>query len=62
MLNAKVCQHIFEITEGLWLFPRFLEPRDVIGVFEAFEHLLVYLDGENDRDGLPFAGDDFRFR
>lgn len=60
-LNPEVYQHIFEIAERLWLFPSFLEPGNVIGIFQSFEHFLVYLNGENDRDGFPFACDDFRF-
>ena len=34
---------------------------DVIGIFQPSEHFLVDLDGENDRDGFPSAGDDLRF-
>ena len=43
------------------LAPCFAEPLDVCGVLHPFEQILVRLDGNNDGDGFPVAGDDLGF-
>jgi hypothetical protein len=60
MLDPEVCQHVFELAEGLRLFPGFLGPCDVIRILQPFEHFLINFDGKDDLDGFSLAGDDFR--
>ena len=62
LLNSEIRQHIIQLAKGLWLLSCFLEPCDVIGIFQALDHLLINFNGQDDRDGLAFSGHDFRFR
>ena len=62
-MMAEVCGPGSVPSNRLWFCLRALRAaRDERGkIMAGFEHILVNLDGEDDRDGFPFAGDDFRF-
>ena len=60
-LDSEIRENLIQLAKGLRLFARFFEPRDVIRIFEPFEHLLINFNRQDDRDGFAFAGHDFRF-
>ena len=59
---AAFSQVVLKRAEGERFGTQLLEVSKIGGIIEPLRHLLIGLDGKDDRNGLAVLEDDFRFR
>ena len=57
----EIGKHVLQGTEVKLFSARAFQPGNIFGILKALDHLLIFLDRQNNRNGFPIARNDFRF-
>ena len=57
----EIGKHVLQWTEVKLFLARAFQPGNIFGILKALDHLLIFLDRQNNRNGFPIARNDFRF-
>ena len=56
----EIGKHVLQWTEVRLFSARAFQPGNIFGILKALDHLLIFLDRQNNRNGFPIARNDFR--